>query len=240
MNQHALGTVPNMNAAFFRFYNEEANPVGRLISFIDSTEFDPGNLVELAPGEDAFVFTAGLVLISDNCEKQFARPVIDFDSPECQVPEDADPETTLQAIQTLPSQCLGPQVDACELFDEMGFASSITKAKEILGEEEPRFVLDGAELSSIENFKLIKVVVSSSPTSQPSPIFDCTQELRYTPISAYFSNGFSIPSPKGKCVSNGFAAPVTPLDPGLHNLEINFDSSDGQESFHIPIFQNAP
>jgi len=242
LNQHALGTFPNNNFAFFKFYNQDANPVGTSIQIHDSIEFDPENSVELAFGQDAFGNAAWVMFVSDQCAKQVVRQVIDFDSPECQVPEDADPDTTLQAIQSLPSQCLGPRVDACALYDgdlRFDFGSSMAKARKTL-ENEVRihFILDGETLASIDRTKPAQIGISAFPASNPDSDLVCSQELLYAPIYAYFFYGYSLPSLKGKCLIEGAAAPLTPLDPGSHTLAIDY-GLPGQ-IFHVSIFQDSP
>jgi hypothetical protein len=236
ISQHTLGGVPNSHAAFFHFFNQEADPVARRISIIDSFQ----GPVELNPGESAFTTLGWFMFLVDHCEGQVVREVIDFDSPQCQIP-DADPDTQLNAITSLPDECLGPpSADPCQVFDDplhFDFATSMLKARDTLKNEIGiAFQLDGVSLNASEITKPFSYTLPLN--GNPDDASVCRDDLHYSPIYAYFFYGISIPPQTGTCIGKTAGATVTPLTVGTHDLDLIINVGDQENLFPVTIIQH--
>ncbi|KAB2837175.1 hypothetical protein F9K50_11410, partial [bacterium] len=185
-NQAAMGTVPNHHAALFRFLNPDGSPVLERFSFFNGFLGIP---VELEPGETAFSSFAWYMGIVDDCEDQVVRQVVDFESPQCLVPdpEETDPDLLLQVIAALPEECLGPvSADPCAEFESVlhfDYGTSVPQARKILKEEIViSFFLDGellpADRETLQPFKYL--LGGGNPEDAPSLV--CSEDLRYSPI----------------------------------------------------------
>ena len=216
-----LGGFPNHNAAFFKFLNPTEDPIARQISL--GTAFS-GLPVELDTGEPIFASIGWLMFFVDDCESQVVRKVVNFNSPQCLVPdpEETDPDTVLSAIASLPKECLDPPAaDACAVFEgplRFDFGTSQVNARRILQNEIIQtFELDGTPLPPDQTrIKLIKYGLS--PVDPDHPSFVCSDELYYSPIYAYFAFGYQIPPQTGGCISKSSGVLLPPLTPGEHEF----------------------
>jgi hypothetical protein len=249
INQRLQGGVPNLHDAFFHFFNEDANPLARVIRLGDSTVFDPESVVELNPGQSALASTGWLMFVIQNCQNQVVRPIVDFDSPQCQIPN-ADPDTMLSAVLSLPEECLGAPVDACQLYDgdlHLDFGTSLEKARETLNQDvKITYLLDGKNLSTIETLHPYHEALPSSGNPE-DPVDACDDDLHYSPIYAYFAYGYSIPIQTGSCIGKLSAATITPikvkgktmpLAQGPHDLDIILGILEDTQDFPVKIFQD--
>lgn len=221
-NQAAMGTVPNHHAALFRFLNPDGSPVMERFSVLNAIFGIP---VELEAGETAFSSLAWFMGIVDDCEDQVVRQVVDFESPECLVPdpETTDPDSLLEAIAALPEECLGPvSADPCAEFESVlrfDYGTGVPQAQKILKKEIVlSFFLDGnplpANRETLQPFKYL--LGGGNPEEAPSLV--CSEELRYSPIYVYFNFGYQIPSQTGRCYLKGTGTLLPPLSQGEHQF----------------------
>jgi len=240
--QTASGGVPNSHAAVFHFLNPNGDPIAEHISL--GTAFS-GESVILDSGEAAFARLGWFMFYVDDCESQIVREVIDFESVQCRVPHEdqADADTRLNTIASLPEECLAPAAeDPCGVFESVlryEFATSQQKAREILKNELTQsFLLDGDPLPPTRTLlKPFKYIVGTDP--EFAPAIDCSQELYYSPLLAYGDYNYQISPQTGGCFLKSSAVLLPPLNVGEH--ELLFVLTLGGEPFDFPpvtIIQN--
>jgi len=232
INQKNLGGIPDSHAAFFRIFNQTGAEAPLRIGLGDAFSGDP---VELSPGQPAIVTQGWSMSVYSDCGNQEVRPIVDFDSPQCQVDSEADPDSQLTAILSLPDGCLGPAENACQFFDGPGFldfASSLEKSRKTLQDIELSFMLDGISLPpKVSVTKPFKYNLGSSPEESES----CEDSNHYMPIYVYFFYGYQMPSETGQCIAKSVGAAVTPLSPGDHTLEFFIDLPELGELDFPPV-----
>ncbi len=237
INQKITGGVPDSHAATFRIFNQTGPKTPVRINLGDAFSGEP---VELSPGQPAFTTLGWFMAVYPDCDTQEVRPVVDFDSPQCQIDPDADPDAQLSAILNLPDSCLGPAENACSFFDGPGFldfASSLGRARKTLQDIQLGFSLDGKSLPPKASVtKPYKYILGSSPEESQS----CDDSNATMPIYVYFFYGYQMFPETGQCIAKSVGTAVTPLSPGDHTLEffINLPEVGEQDFPPVTIHQD--
>lgn len=229
------GGVPNGNAAFFKYFNPDADPVATRINLGAAFSGVP---VELDPGEAAIASQGWFMFFIDHCEDQVVREVVDFESPQCQVsdPFETDPNISLSELANLPEECLAsPSDDPCAVFEgplRYDFGTSQAQTRKLLKNEITQaFELDGAPVPP--DLVRIKQLEYTLNAGDPEDSLNCSDQLFFSSLNAYFFYGYQIPAVQsGGCMTKISAAVLTPLTQGDH--EFMFHASIGGEPQDFP------